>query len=49
VGDEGETRSIAVARRGDRHERDLDPGPTERVSGALGLGEREPTSARADA
>ena len=42
-------RAIAVARGRDRHERDLDPGPAQRLGGALGLGEREPTAAGADA
>ena len=42
-------RAVAVAGGRDRHERDLDPRPAQRVRGALGLGEREPTSARADA
>ena len=42
-------RAVAVARGRDRHERDLDPGPAQRGRRALGLGEREPTAAGADA
>ena len=43
------TRPVAVAGRGDRNERDLDAGPAQRIGGALGLGQREPTAARPDA
>ena len=42
-------RPVAVTGRGDRDERDLDPGPVQRRDGALGLGEREPTAAGTDA
>ena len=42
-------RPVAVARRRDRHERDLDPGPAQPLCGLLRLGEREPTAAGADA
>ena len=42
-------RAIAVARSGDRHERDLDPGPAQPLRGQLSLGESEPTAAGADA
>jgi hypothetical protein len=41
--------AVAVAGRRDRHERNLDPGPAQCLDGALGLGEREPTAAGADA
>jgi hypothetical protein len=43
------SRSVAIARGRDRDERDLDPRPPQRLRGPLGLGEREPTAARADA
>ena len=42
-------RAVAVAGRRDRNERDLDPRPAQRLGRALGLGEREPTAAGADA
>src|SRR4029079_8249086 len=47
-------RPVAIARRRDRHERDLhrcppDPLPAQRVRGAFGLGQCEPTAAGADA
>src|SRR5206468_13022518 len=40
---------IAIAGRGDRDERDLDAGSAQPRSGALGLSQREPTAAGADA
>jgi hypothetical protein len=43
------TRAVAIAGRRDRHERKLDAGRPQRREGALGLGEREPTAATADA
>ena len=42
-------RPVAVARGCDRNQGDLDPRPSQRLDRALGLGEREPTAARADA
>jgi hypothetical protein len=42
-------RAIAIARGRDRDERELDTGHPQRLHGALGLGEREPTAATADA
>ncbi len=42
-------RPVAVARGRDRDERDLHPWPAQRLGGAFGLGEREPTAAGADA
>ena len=42
-------RPVAVAGGRDRHERDLDPGPAQPLDRELGLGEREPTAAGADA
>jgi hypothetical protein len=42
-------RPVAIARSRDRDERDLHPRPSQRLGRALGLGEREPTAARADA
>ena len=42
-------RPVAVARRRDRHECDLDPGPPQPLRGLLRLGEREPTAAGTDA
>ena len=43
------TRTVAVAGGRDRDERKLDAGRSQRREGALGLGEREPTAATADA
>ena len=43
------TRAVAVACGRDRDERELDTGRPQRRHGALGLGEREPTAAAADA
>ena len=42
-------RAIAVAGGRDGHQRDLDPGRPEPRRRALGLGQREPTAAAADA
>jgi len=42
-------RSVTVACGRDRDERDLDPRPAQRSRGALGLDQRQPTSAGADA
>jgi hypothetical protein len=42
-------RPVAVARGRDRHEGDLDPRCAQARGGELGLREREPTAAAADA
>ena len=43
------TGAVAVTGRRDRDERELDAGRSQRRESALGLGEREPTGATADA
>src|SRR5207302_9377916 len=42
-------RPVAIARGGDRNQRDLDTVPAQPGCGELGLREREPTAAGADA
>jgi hypothetical protein len=42
-------RPVAVACGRDRDQRDLETRPAQRIRSALGLGQRQPATARADA